>query len=53
LSPEQTSGLILEALEALVQRKSIDAQLLVLDWLRHGHPRNRYVLAGILMHMAV
>jgi HEAT repeat protein len=53
LSPEQTSGLILEALEALVQRKSLDAQLLVLDWLRNGHPRNRYVLAGILMHMAV
>jgi HEAT repeat protein len=52
LSPEQTSQLIIESLESLVQRQSDQAALLVLEWLRKGHPRNRYVLAGILMRLA-
>lgn len=53
LSAEQTSQLIIEALETLAARQSLQGQLLVMEWLRTGHPRNRFVLAGILMRMAI
>ncbi|MFZ4099854.1 MAG: HEAT repeat domain-containing protein [Chlamydiia bacterium] len=53
LSTQQTSQLFIETLEALAQHPSGRGRGLILRVIRQGHPRNRFVLAGILMRMSL
>jgi hypothetical protein len=51
LTPEETSRFLLETCEALASaqnRASIEALVYTIA---HGHPKNRYALAGMLMRM--
>ncbi|MEX0961559.1 MAG: HEAT repeat domain-containing protein [Simkaniaceae bacterium] len=49
LSPEDKSRLIIESYQALVEAHDPEAIFLIMNALIHGHPKNRYLLAGLLL----
>jgi len=50
LTPEESSRLLIEAYQALAERHDESAIELILEAIREGHPKNSYVLAGLLIH---
>lgn len=50
LTPEERSHLLIEAYQSLSERHDEAAIDLLLDALREGNPKNRPVLAGLLIH---
>ncbi len=49
LTPEERSSLLIEAYEALADRHDEKSLDLLIDAIRDGNPKNRYVLAGLLI----
>ncbi len=49
LTPEESSSLLIESFQALAERHDEEAIDFLLDALEHGNPKNRPVLAGILI----
>ncbi len=49
LSPEETSSLYIEMLEALLTEGKEDGIDLLVEAMEKGHPNNRYALAGLLI----
>jgi len=49
LSPEETSSLYIEMLEALLTEGKEDGIDLLVEAMEKGHPHNRYALAGLLI----
>lgn len=52
ISPEETSRLLVESIEVMVQQQDPDVFTCLLDLIRYGNPKNRYVLAGLLIRAA-
>jgi HEAT repeat protein len=52
LTPEDSSKLLIEAFEAITLRQDEAGINLLLYAIRYGNIRNRYALAGLLMHAA-
>lgn len=52
LTPQDTSLLLVEAFESLVQTQDKEGINLLLEAIHHGNKKNRYALAGLLMHAA-
>jgi HEAT repeat protein len=50
LTPEENSRLLVEAYSALAERHESESINLLLEGIRSGHEKNRYVLAGLLLH---
>lgn len=50
ITPEEGSRLLIEAYQALAERHEIDSIELLLEGIKTGNPKNRYVLAGLLLH---
>ena len=49
LTPEEKSGVIIEAFDALASKHDIGGISLILRGMRDGHPKNRYAFAGLLL----
>ena len=49
LTPEDTSQLLLSALETIAQQQDDESTELLLDVLRDGNPKSRYAIAGLLL----
>ncbi|MBM3193094.1 MAG: hypothetical protein FJZ59_02530 [Chlamydiae bacterium] len=49
LSPEEISGLFVEAFDALASNHDLDGIEFLLESLRDGHTKNRYAFAGLLL----
>jgi HEAT repeat protein len=49
LTPEESSRLLIEAYEALASRHDEKSLNMLIEAIRDGHPKNRYVLAGLLI----
>ncbi|MEM7175565.1 MAG: HEAT repeat domain-containing protein [Chlamydiota bacterium] len=49
LTPEETSRLMIESLEALAEQHDPQGIDLILSAIQSGHPKNRYALAGLLV----
>lgn len=49
LSPKETSLLLIETLDALATRHDKEGIDLIINLIKHGHEKNRYLLAGLLM----
>jgi len=49
LTPEDTSLLLLTALETVAQQQDEEGTELLLDVIRNGNPKSRYALAGLLL----
>ncbi|MGA8163668.1 MAG: HEAT repeat domain-containing protein [Waddliaceae bacterium] len=52
LTPQDTSLLLVEAFESLVQTQDQEGINLLLEAIHHGNEKNRYALAGLLMRAA-
>jgi hypothetical protein len=52
LTPHDTSRLLIEAFEALTVRQDEHGINILLHAIEHGNPKNKYALAGLLMHAA-
>jgi hypothetical protein len=52
LTPHDTSRLLVEAFEALTTRQDEHGINILLHAIEHGNPKNKYALAGLLMHAA-
>lgn len=50
LTPEESTRLLLEAYQALAQRHDEKGIEILLQGIKEGHPKNRYALAGLLIH---
>lgn len=49
LSPEQTSGLLIQIFETFAAERDPEGIQMLLEGIALGHPKNRYVLAGLLL----
>jgi HEAT repeat protein len=49
LTPEETSGFLIEALDALSQKREERNIVYLLTLMKDGHPKNRFALAGLLL----
>jgi HEAT repeat protein len=49
LTPEETSGFLIEALDALSQKREEKNIIYLLTLMKDGHPKNRFALAGLLL----
>ncbi len=49
LTPEETSGLLIEAFETFAREQDKKGIALLLEAIRFGNPMNKYALAGLLM----
>lgn len=49
LTPEEASRLLIESIEALAKWQDREGIYSLLQAIAHGHPSNRYALAGLLM----
>ncbi|MBM3202109.1 MAG: HEAT repeat domain-containing protein [Chlamydiae bacterium] len=49
LTPEETSGFLIEALDALSQKRDEKNIIYLLTLMKDGHPKNRFTLAGLLL----
>ncbi len=49
LTPEEASGFLVEALEALSQKREEKNIAYLLTMMKDGHPKNRFALAGLLL----
>jgi len=49
LTPEDSSRLLIEVFEALAERQHESSIDILLDTMLNGNPKNRYVLAGLLL----
>lgn len=52
LTPHDTSRLLVEAFEAIASRQDEAGLNLLLHAIEHGNQKNKYALAGLLMHAA-
>lgn len=52
LTPQETARLLVEALEILLESDENQGIDILLKVLRNGHPRNRFVIAGSILHVA-
>lgn len=50
ITPEESSRLLIEAYSALAKKHETESIELLLQGIKDGHPKNRYVLAGLLLH---
>jgi len=50
LTPEESTRLLLEAYQALADRHDEKGIEILLQGIKQGHPKNRYALAGLLIH---
>jgi len=50
LTPEESTRLLLEGYQALADRHDENGIEILLQGLKEGHPKNRYALAGLLIH---
>ncbi|MGH9427336.1 MAG: hypothetical protein ACRD2L_13665 [Terriglobia bacterium] len=50
LTPEESTRLLLEAYQALADRHDEKGIEILLQGIKLGHPKNRYALAGLLIH---
>jgi HEAT repeat protein len=50
LTPEENTRLLLEAYQALSDRHDEKGIETLLQGIKHGHPKNRYALAGLLIY---
>ncbi|CAM0117140.1 hypothetical protein [Rhabdochlamydiaceae symbiont of Dictyostelium giganteum] len=50
LTPHENAALLMQSYEAIAKRHTHEGIDLLLEGIRHGHPHNRYVLAGLLLH---
>ncbi|MES2344733.1 MAG: HEAT repeat domain-containing protein [Chlamydiota bacterium] len=50
LTPEENSRLLIEAYSALAEKHEKESIDLLLEGIKSGHQKNRYVLAGLLLH---
>ncbi len=50
LTPEESTRLLLEAYQALADRHDEKGIEILLQGIKAGHPKNRYALAGLLIH---
>ncbi len=50
LTPEESTRLLLEAYQALANRHDEKGIEILLQGIKEGHPKNRYALAGLLIH---
>lgn len=53
LTPEETSRLLVESIEALAKSQDAEAIEVLLHAIRHGNAKNRYALAGLLIRMTL
>ena len=49
LTPKETSRLLIETYETLVQSHKIEGVDILLTAIRLGHEKNRFLLAGLLL----
>ena len=49
LTPEETSRLVIESYQALIEEYEMDGINILLTALREGHKKNRFLLAGLLL----
>ncbi len=49
LTPEQTSGLLIQIFETFAAERDPEGIQVLLEAIASGHPKNRYVLAGLLL----
>ena len=49
LTPQETSRLLVETYESLVQQQDQEGIALILDAIKSGNRKNRYALAGLLI----
>lgn len=49
LTPQESTRLLLECYEALAEEHTAQGIDILLQGIRHGHPQNRYALAGLLI----
>ncbi len=49
LTPEESTQLLLECYQVLSEEHNAQGIEILLDSIRYGHPKNRYVLAGLLI----
>lgn len=49
LTPEEASGFLIEALDALSQKREEKNIAYLLTLMKDGHPKNRFALAGLLL----
>lgn len=52
LTPQETSRFLIESIQVLAETQEQDSIDLILHLLKEGHPRNRPVLAGLLLKVA-
>lgn len=52
LTPEETSRLLIESFEALIQSQDEQGIDVLLHAIQHGNAKNKYALAGLLIHSA-
>ncbi len=50
LTPEESTRLLLEGYQALADRHDEKGIEILLQGIKEGHPKNRYALAGLLIH---
>lgn len=50
LTPEETSLLLIESYQTLADKHDLKSIDLLLDAIAYGNPKNRYALAGLLLH---
>jgi HEAT repeat protein len=50
LTPEENTRLLLESYQALADRHDEKGIEILLQGIKQGHPKNRYALAGLLIH---
>lgn len=52
LTPEETSKFLIESIQVLAETQEQDSIHLLLQLLKDGHPRNRPVIAGLILRVA-
>ena len=52
LTPQETSKFLIESIQVLAETQEQDSINLLLQLLKDGHPRNRPVIAGLLLRVA-
>lgn len=52
LTPDETSKLLIDSVEALARAQNDLSIDILLEAIKQGHPKNKYVLAGLLMRVA-
>lgn len=52
LNPQETSRLLIESFEAMIQNQDDQGVDVLLHAIQHGNAKNKYALAGLLIHAA-